>query len=186
MSLTATASQTVGPFYRIGMEALYVADLAPAAAPADKIAIAGRVIDGEGNPVNDEVLEIWQANAVGKYAHPDDAQTKPLTPGFIGFGRVPTGDDGMFRFTTIKPGSVPGPRHMPQAPHLAVAIFMRGLLLHLVTRIYFPGEAQNADDPILKLVPAGRRHTLIARETAKGLEWNVILQGENETVFFDC
>jgi protocatechuate 3,4-dioxygenase alpha subunit len=185
MSLPPTASQTVGPFYRIGMEALYISDLAPAAAAAEKITIYGRVIDGDAKPVSDAILEIWQANAQGKYAHPDDAQNKPQTPGFRGFGRVPTDDDGAFRFTTIKPGSVAGPHALPQAPHLVIAVFMRGLLIHLVTRMYFPGEAENTDDPVLKLVPAARRPTLIAQNTADGLEWNVILQGKNETAFFD-
>ena len=185
MAVSATASQTVGPFYRIGLEQLYVTDLAPAAKPGDKIAIHGRVVDGDGNPVNDAVLEIWQANAQGKYAHPDDAQDKPLTPGFRGFGRVPTDDNGAFRFSTIKPGSVIGPGGAPQAPHLLVAVFMRGLLLHLLTRIYFAGEAGNAADPVLTLVPIERRATLIATKSTSGLEWNVILQGANETVFFD-
>jgi protocatechuate 3,4-dioxygenase, alpha subunit len=184
MNLPATASQTVGPFFRIGLQAHYVSDLAPAAAAADKIAIHGRVVDGDGKPVNDAILEIWQANAHGKYAHPDDAQNKPVTPDFRGFGRVPTDDNGAFRFTTIKPGSVAGPRGMPQAPHLLVAVFMRGLLIHLLTRIYFPSESANADDPILALVPADRRQTLVARKTADGLEWNVVLQGTDETVFF--
>ena len=185
MHLTATASQTVGPFFRIGMESLYVADIAPSAAPADKVAIQGRVIDGDGKPVNDAILEIWQANANGKYAHPDDTQDKPLLPGFLGFGRVPTDEEGAFRFTTIKPGSLPGPHGLPQAPHLLVAVFMRGLLIHLLTRVYFPDEPANADDPVLALVPAARRGTLIAKKADAGLEWNVILQGENETVFFD-
>jgi protocatechuate 3,4-dioxygenase, alpha subunit len=185
MHLTATASQTVGPFYRIGLEPLYVCDLAPSAAIGQKIAIHGRVIDGDSKPVSDAVLEIWQANEHGKYAHPDDAQNKPLTPGFKGFGRVPTDENGAFRFTTVKPGSVAGPRAMPQAPHLLVAVFMRGLLMHLVTRIYFPEDIANATDPVLNLVPAARRPTLIARPSGDALEWNVILQGENETVFFD-
>ena len=185
MSLTATAAQTVGPFFRIGLATLYVSDLAPAAAAADKIMLHGRVLDGEGKPVDDAVLEIWQANAHGKYAHPDDTQNKPATPTFSGFGRVPTDEQGAFRFSTLKPGSVAGPRSLPQAPHLLVAVFMRGLLNHLVTRIYFPGEALNDDDPVLQLVPAARRKTLIARPGAHGLEWNVILQGESETVFFD-
>ena len=184
MKGVATSSQTVGPFFRIGMEALYVSDLAPAAA-TDKIAIRGRVIDGDGKPVSDAILEIWQADAHGKYAHPDDAQDKPVTPGFRGFGRVPTDDNGEFCFTTIKPGSVPGPHGLPQAPHLLVAVFMRGLLIHLLTRIYFPDEAANANDPVLNLVPADRRQTLVARKAADGLEWDVILQGETETVFFN-
>ncbi len=185
MHPTATASQTVGPYFRIGLEHGYVADIAPSAAAGDKFAIQGRVIDGDGKPVNDAILEIWQANAHGKYAHPDDVHNKPLTPGFQGFGRVPTDENGVFRFTTVKPGSVAGPHGMPQAPHLLVAIFMRGLLIHLLTRTYFPDDAANADDPVLKLIPAQRRATLIATKSGAGLEWNVILQGDNETVFFD-
>lgn len=185
MSLTPTAAQTVGPFFRIGLAALYVSDLAPAAPASEKIALQGRVLDGDGKPVNDAVLEIWQADAQGKYAHPDDPQPKPVTAAFTGFGRVPTDEHGVFSFSTVKPGSVPGPHGLPQAPHLLVAVFMRGLLTHLVTRVYFPGEALNGDDPVLALVPAQRRRTLIACAQAHGLEWNVILQGEHETVFFD-
>jgi protocatechuate 3,4-dioxygenase, alpha subunit len=185
MSAPATASQTVGPYFRIGLEHLYVADIAPSAAAGDKIAIRGRVVDGDGNPVNDAILEIWQADAHGKYAHPDDAQSKPPTPGFKGFGRVPTDDNGVFRFTTIKPGCAEGPGGMPQAPHLLVAVFMRGLLKHLLTRIYFPDDPVNAADPVLKLVPTERRPTLVATKVNDGLEWNVILQGQGETVFFD-
>jgi protocatechuate 3,4-dioxygenase alpha subunit len=185
MHLTGTASQTVGPFFRIGLEHLYVADIAPSAAAGDKFAIHGRVLDGDGKPVNDAILEIWQADAHGKYAHPDDAQAKPPTPGFKGFGRVATDDHGEFRFTTIKPGSVPGPRGMPQAPHLLVAVFMRGLLIHLVTRIYFPDDPAHASDPVLTLVPEPRRPTLIATKSNDGFEWNVVLQGKDETVFFE-
>ena len=183
--LRVTPSQTVGPFFRIGMERLYMPDLAPVAAAADRIAISGRVIDGDGKPVYDAILEIWQANAHGKYAHPDDGRALPLTPGFTGFGRVPTDADGVFRFFTIKPGSVPGPGGVAQAPHLVVAVFMRGLLIHLLTRVYFPDEPGNATDPVLQLVPADRRSTLIAKRSPEGLEWNVILQGDNEIVFFD-
>jgi protocatechuate 3,4-dioxygenase alpha subunit len=185
MHHTGTASQTVGPFFRIGLEHLYVADIAPSAAAGDKFAIHGRVLDGDGKPVNDAILEIWQADAHGKYAHPDDTQATPATPGFKGFGRVATDETGGFRFITIKPGGVPGPRGMPQAPHLLIAVFMRGLLLHLVTRIYFPDDPAHANDPVLNLVPEQRWPTLIATKSKDGYEWNVILQGENETVFFE-
>jgi protocatechuate 3,4-dioxygenase, alpha subunit len=185
MRLTATASQTVGPYFRIGLEHFYVNDIAPSAAAKDKIAIHGRVIDGDGKPVNDAVLEIWQADAHGKYSHPDDTQDRPPTPGFKGFGRVATDGNGVYGFTTVKPGSVAGPHGVAQAPHLLVAIFMRGLLIHLLTRIYFPDDPANAADPVLKLVPAERRATLIAAKVNDGLEWNVILQGQGETVFFD-
>ncbi|MFL6580203.1 MAG: protocatechuate 3,4-dioxygenase subunit alpha [Burkholderiales bacterium] len=185
MHLTATASQTVGPYFRIGLEPLYIDDLAPSAQAPRKMLIRGRVLDGDGQPVNDAILEIWQANEHGRYAHPDDTQNKPLTPGFTGFGRVPVDDNGAFRFSTIKPGSVVGPRGMPQAPHLLVAIFMRGLLIHLLTRMYFPGDSGNQHDPVLQLVPPDRRATLVANKSADVLEWNVVLQGEGETVFFD-
>lgn len=185
MSAPATASQTVGPYFRIGLEHLYVADIAPSAAAGEKIAIHGHVVDGDGKPVNDAVLEIWQADAHGKYSHPDDVQDKPPTPGFKGFGRVATDDNGVFRFKTIKPGCVAGPGGVPQAPHLLVAVFMRGLLKHLLTRIYFPDDPANAADPVLKLVPAERRPTLVASKVNDRLEWNVILQGQGETVFFD-
>lgn len=185
MNLPATAAQTIGPFFRIGLEHLYVNDLAPHVPASGKIAIYGRVLDGEGKAVNDAVLEIWQADAQGVYAHPEDARGKAVTPGFRGFGRVVTGGDGAFRFTTIKPGCVAGPHRIPQAPHLLVGVFMRGLLIQLVTRMYFPQDPDHAIDPVLNLVPVQRRASLIARPSGDALEWNVILQGENETVFFD-
>jgi protocatechuate 3,4-dioxygenase alpha subunit len=187
MSLQATTSQTVGPFLHIGLTWLMNDNLAGPEVKGERVTIRGRVLDGDGQAVTDALVEIWQANAYGKYAHPDDTQDKPLEPGFRGFGRVPTDQDGAFRFTTIKPGSVPGPGGKQQAPHLLVLVFMRGLLKHLVTRLYFPDEAGNAQDPVLERVPQDRRHTLIARQVDKGaLEWNVRLQGEGETVFFDC
>jgi protocatechuate 3,4-dioxygenase alpha subunit len=187
MNLLATASQTVGPFFHIGLEKLCTADLTKSSAGGEKVTIQGRALDGDGKPVNDALIEIWQANARGKYAHPDDAQDKLLDTGFKGFGRVATGDNGEFRFITIKPGRVPGPRGALQAPHLVVVVFMRGLLRHLVTRMYFPGEAGNDNDAVLALVPKERRATLVAKPVGDGaLEWNIILQGQDETVFFDC
>jgi protocatechuate 3,4-dioxygenase alpha subunit len=132
---------------------------------------------------------LWQANSQGKYAHPEDPQDKPMDAGFQGYGRIPTDEDGKFRFTTIKPGAVPGPDGKLQAPHVAVSVFMRGLLRRVVTRIYFPDEARNAEDFVLGLVEAGRRQTLIARRLpgVEGLlKWDVIMQGPGETVFFDC
>ena len=188
MRLLATPSQTVGPFFSIGLDPLKVENMAGAGVTGQRISIAGRVLDGDGVPVPDALLEIWQANAHGKYAHPEDQQRVKLETGFAGYGRVQTDDAGEFRFTTVKPGAVPGPNGQMQAPHLAVSVFMRGLLKQLVTRIYFPDEPANADDFILNLVEAPRRHTLIAERTpsANELQWNVILQGVNETVFFDC
>ena len=188
MSSNATTSQTVGPYFSIGLTRLRKADLVGSSVSGEKITISGRVIDGEGKPVPDAMLEIWQANSHGKYAHPEDDQSKPLEPGFQGYGRMGVDENGGFAFTTVKPGAVPGPNGKMQAPHIAVSVFARGLLLRLVTRIYFPEEASNANDYVLNLVEPARRCTLIARKTAVAgaLEWNVILQGPDETVFFDC
>ncbi len=188
MSLQATTSQTVGPFFRIGFEWLHRDNLVGEGVTGERVTIQGRVFDGDGIPVPDAMLEIWQANAHGKYAHPEDTQDKPLEPGFTGYGRVPVTADGVFRFVTIKPGPVPGPEGGEQAPHLLVSVFMRGLLRRLVTRIYFPDDSRNAADFILNLVEPERRFTLIAKKIVGGpgiLEWNVVLQGPDETVFFD-
>lgn len=185
MGLHPTASQTVGPYLRIGLEPMTITEIAGPETPGEPIVIRGRVLDGDGKPVNDALIEVWQANAEGKYADPADTQEKPLTPGFLGFGRSPTDDEGVFHFTTIKPGPVSAPDGALQAPHMVVVVFMRGLLRHLVTRLYFPGEPANEADPVLRLVPLERRGTLIARPVAGGvLEWNIHLQGSDETVFF--
>lgn len=188
MKLPATTSQTVGPFFTIGLSRLNKSDLFGPGVSGERIRIEGRVLDGNGKPVPDAMLEIWQANSHGKYAHPEDDQNKPLEPGFQGFGRVGVDENGGFVFTTVKPGAVPGPDGKMQAPHVAVSVFARGLQLRLVTRIYFPEEAANADDYVLNLVESARRATLIARKTtvAGTLQWNVILQGVDETVFLDC
>jgi protocatechuate 3,4-dioxygenase, alpha subunit len=184
----ATTSQTVGPFFSIGLDRLQKTDLVGSGASGEHITIGGRVVDGDGKPVPDALLEIWQANRHGKYACEEDTQNKPLEPPLQGFGRIPVDEEGRFRFTTIKPGAVPGPDGKPQAPHIAVSVFMRGLLCRLVTRIYFPDEAANTSDYVLNLVEPARRDTLVARKGANAgtLEWNVILQGAEETVFFDC
>jgi protocatechuate 3,4-dioxygenase alpha subunit len=149
--------------------------------------VEGRVLDGDGVPVSDAVVEIWQANAHGKYNHPADPQDKPIELAFRGSGRASTDDAGRFCFRTIKPGPVAGPKGTTQAPHLAISIFMRGLLKRLVTRVYFPGDREQAQDPVLSLVDPQRRATLIAHENSDGsLHWDIILQGAQETVFFDC
>jgi protocatechuate 3,4-dioxygenase alpha subunit len=151
-----------------------------------RVSIEGTVRDGAGEPAPDVLIEVWQANAAGRYHHPDDGQDQPLDPAFDGFGRVATGPDGRFGFETVKPGAVPGPGGRPQAPHLVVGVMARGLLVRLVTRIYFEDEAANAKDPILERVPASRRPTLIASRLGPGrYRFDVRLQGEGETVFFD-
>jgi protocatechuate 3,4-dioxygenase alpha subunit len=186
MSLYASGSQTVGPYLHIGLDWLNTARIAGPGAKGERVTVQGRLVDGDGVGVSDGLIEVWQANAEGRYAHPEDRQKKALERGFRGFGRIPTDAKGNFRFTTIKPGRVPGRGGKRQAPHLSVTVFMRGLLKQLSTRIYFPGEPANAQDPVLMLVPVARRATLVARHMSKGaLEWNIVLQGKDETVFFD-
>jgi protocatechuate 3,4-dioxygenase, alpha subunit len=188
MNCPNTPSQTVGPFFSIGFSWLERNDLTGGATSGTRVTIRGRVLDGEGQPVPDAVLEIWQADPDGRYADVEDAHSVMATNSFFGFGRVSVNDQGEFRFTTMKPGQVQGPDGKPQAPHLEVSIFMRGLLRRLVTRIYFPAESANEADAVLGLVPAQRRQTLVAQPIAaesETLVWDVHLQGDHETVFFD-
>jgi protocatechuate 3,4-dioxygenase alpha subunit len=188
MSLQATTWQTVGPYFHIGLARLYQADVAGEDVRGQRIQVRCRVLDGDQLPIPDAVVEIWQANADGKYAHPDDSQVKPLEPGFRGYGRIPTDENGFLQFSTIKPGAVPGPDGKPQAPHLLVSLMMRGLLKRLVTRIYFPGEPLNATDPILQLVDPERRATLMLNPVPDQpgvFAWEIHMQGDNETVFFE-
>jgi protocatechuate 3,4-dioxygenase, alpha subunit len=185
MRLAVTPSQTVGPFFGFALPFVGGPDLVPADHP-DAIRLEGQVLDGEGAVVPDALVEIWQANAAGRYAHPEDTREElPLEEGFRGFGRAPTDDDGRYRFTTIKPGPVPGPDGTPQAPHILVAVLARGLLHRLATRVYFPDEeAANAADPVLSALPPEQRETLIARDEGGALRFDIHLQGERETVFF--
>jgi protocatechuate 3,4-dioxygenase, alpha subunit len=192
MARSLTPSQTVGPFFHRALLHEGWNDCAARGATGERIVIEGRVLDGDGAPVNDAMLEIWQANAAGRYDHPEDRQEKPLDPNFHGFGRTATDADGRFRFSTIKPGPVPGRGGVVQAPHINLTVFARGLLKQLVTRIYFPDQPLNAGDPLLKSVPAERRATLIARAAEAGgadaagvLHFDVILRGANGTVFLD-
>jgi protocatechuate 3,4-dioxygenase alpha subunit len=190
-----TPSQTVGPYLHIGLtqgaygaHEIFSATLADPGLPGTHVRIEGRVFDGEGNVVPDAVIEIWQADAAGRYAHPADGRLL-ASNSFRGFGRCPTDKDGGFAFDTVKPGSVPGPGNNTQAPHINVGVFSRGLLKRLFTRIYFSGDPANAADPILALVPADRRDTLLAKPDAAkpGLfRLDIHLQGANETVFFDA
>ena len=187
MNFAATPSQTVGPFYSLGLARLTQTELAPPGVAGERVMVEGCMTDADG-PVPDGFIEIWQANGFGKYAHPADTRDLPTDPAFRGYGRVPTGPDGRFGFATIKPGAVPGPRGIPQAPHLAISVFARGLLLRLITRMYFPDEAAHAQDFALNIVDPARRGTLLAARTGQPgvLAWNIVLQGPRETVFFDC
>jgi protocatechuate 3,4-dioxygenase alpha subunit len=188
MNGRTTPSQTVGPYFSIGFAWLERTDLTQGVAGGARIMIRGHVLDGDGQPVPDAVLEIWQADADGRYAHPEDAPELMAKDKFFGFGRVPVNDMGEFHFTTIKPGRVRGGNGALQAPHVVVSVFMRGLLRRLVTRIYFPGEPTNDVDPVLACVPSERRRTLIAQTDTtdeKTIVWDVHLQGHDETVFFE-
>ena len=188
MKLIPTGNQPVGPFFHIILDRMLIPDVVGAGAGIEAITIRGRVLNADHAAICDAMIETWQANADGKYAHPADTQNKPLREGFVGFGRVVTDDNGAFSLTTLKPGRVPSLDGGLQAPHINVSVYMPGLLQRAVTRMYFPDEAANAEDPVLRLVESDRRSTLIARRVsgdAVVLEWNVICGGENETVFFD-
>jgi protocatechuate 3,4-dioxygenase alpha subunit len=191
MSRAVTPSQTIGPFFHRALLHEGWNDPAARGAAGERVAIEGRVLDGDGAPVSDAMIETWQANVAGRYDHPEDRnESKPLDPNFHGFGRAATGPDGRFRLRTIKPGAVAGTGDAPQAPHINVSIFARGLLKRLVTRIYFPGEMLNEADPVLGALPVDRRATLIARAARGGagervLHFDIVLQGDNETVFLD-
>ena len=147
--------------------------------------IRGRLTDGSGEAVPDGVIETWQADPDGRFAHPADGDGGATT--FRGFGRCPTDDDGRFAILTLKPGVVPDAAGAPQAPHIDVTIFARGLLKALVTRCYFDDEAEaNAADAVLRSVADPlRRATLVAERTDDGYRFDIVLQGEDETVFFD-
>ena len=189
-----TPSQTIGPFFS---PALLRSDRATLAAPGSagiRVRVQGRVLDGAGDPVPDAMIEVWQANANGRYDHAADArEDAPLDPGFHGFGRTGTDAAGRFRFESVKPGPVPGRANARQAPHLNLLVFARGLLNHLYTRVYFSDESEaNAIDPVLCAVEPARRDTLVAgldgaRRSPIPLlyRFEIRLQGSGETVFFD-
>ena len=187
MRLPLTPSQTVGPYLHIGLDWLNTSDLTVPGLSGERIVVTGRVLDANRQPVPDGVDEIWQANAHGKYAHPEDTRALP-DEGFAGFGRCPTDTEGRFRFITIKPGSVPDANGQTQAPHMLVNVFARGLLKHLSTRIYFLGDNHDQDF-VMQQVPAERRATLIATPSAgepSTFERDIVLGGgADETVFFD-
>jgi len=194
-----TPSQTVGPFFHYGLPWKGCADLigdsdigarpelfpvehyvlaspsAKGGVEGEPIVIEGVVLDADGKVVPDAMIEIWQADAAGRYVDGSG------DIGFIGWGRASTGEDGVYRFLTIRPGRVDA----RQAPHIAVSVFGRGVIKRLATRLYFEDEAANAADPILALVPAERRETLIACKAGAVWRFDIVLQGDRETVFFD-
>jgi protocatechuate 3,4-dioxygenase alpha subunit len=199
-----TPSQTVGPYYAYGLtpkgrcqwkpsdrydwKETVGDNLVTPDASGQRIHIEGQVLDGDGVPVPDAMIEIWQADAQGRYANPRDNRSLP-NAAFKGFGRSATDKSGVYSFDTIKPGAVPGPDGKPQAPHVVVAVYARGMLRQVYTRLYFADETANAADSILAMVPADRRNTLIAQREMPGgqplYRFDIRLQGEGETVFFD-
>ena len=186
-----TASQTIGPFFHNGMlrdDARRQVLVAPETIGV-RIRIEGHVYDGDGLGVPDAMIEIWQANHHGRYHHPADQRAAPLDPAFTGFGRCGTDANGSYWFETIKPGRVPFDDRRLQAPHICVAVFARGLLNHLMTRLYFADDPDTTEDPVLQCVPAERRAALLARpESADGAaayHFDIVLQGVGETVFFN-
>lgn len=190
MTSGTTPSQTVGPFFRDALDRPGWADLTTAGARGEKIRVEGQILDGDRAPVFDAFLEIWQANAAGRYAHHEDQQDKEFDPKFRGFGRVFTDADGRYGFTTIRPGRVAGRGNALQAPHINVAIFARGLLKQLTTRIYFADQsAANEADPVLTAIDdAAIRRTLLAAPIAGAIptyRFDIVLQGEGETAFFE-
>ena len=190
MDLVPTPSQTVGPFFYFGLttQERCIPCIAGPQVKGQRLWLRCRVLDGAGEPLNDAMVEIWQADSQGKYNHPDDPQPGGTEAGCRGFGRMGTDEKGECEFETIKPGRVPGPGGVRQAPHLSVAVFARGMMKQLYTRIYFAGDTSNGDDPVLALVPQDRRESLMATpDPARADAWrfDVRLQGESETVFFD-
>ena len=186
-----TPSQTVGPYLRIGLTWPEGEHVVPSGTPG-ALVITGCLYDGKGVPVNDGVIETWQADANGRFTHPDDPRgaADPEPAGFRGFGRSATDGDGRYRIVTVKPGRLPAPDGQVQAPHIDVSVFARGLLDRVVTRIYFPDETvANAADPVLATIEDDRlRASLVAMPDAGqdgAFRFDIYLQGEHETAFFD-
>jgi protocatechuate 3,4-dioxygenase alpha subunit len=187
--MNMTPSQTVGPFFHFGLtDKNSVHCLAGPEAKGERISLKVHVFDGDGALVDDGMLELWQADAEGRYDHPADPAREEADPACSGFGRLATCGDGSCEFETIKPGRVPGPKNIRQAPHLNLAVFARGMLKQLYTRVYFADDPANGEDSALALVPEDRRQTLFAQpEPDRQGAWrfDVHLQGDKETVFFD-
>ncbi|GAA3857047.1 protocatechuate 3,4-dioxygenase subunit alpha [Saccharothrix violaceirubra] len=181
--LRTTPAQTVGPFFAIGLpwdDGPFVVDEGTPGA----FTVAGRVLDGVGDPVPDALVEVWQADPDGRFDHPDDPRGAVSRPGFRGFGRSATDDDGRWSVRTVKPGPLPTPDGRTEAPHLNLSVLCRGVLVRLVTRVYFPDE-DNSADPVLESLADAERATLVAAAVDAGYRFDIHLQGERETVFFE-
>jgi len=183
VSLPPTPSQTIGPFFAVVLPWPDGPEVVPDGTPG-AVRLGGRVLDGAGEPVPDALVETWQADPEGRFAHPDDPR-ETSGSGFRGFGRCPTDSDGRWAVRTVKPGPLPAPGGGIEAPHLDVSVFARGLLNRLVTRVYFPDEAEaNAADPLLASIPdPAARARLVAAADGDGLRFDIHLQGDQETPF---
>ena len=181
-----TPFQTLGPFFDFALVIPNGEVVASPSAAGRHVTIEGTVRDSAGGPLPDALIEIWQADAAGRYRNPSHPESGSADAGFDGFGRVATDAAGRFLFKTVVPGRVPGVDGRLQAPHIAVGVLARGILTRLVTRMYFEDEAANDEDAVLSLVPASRRGTLLARRTEDDrYRFDIVLQGDGETVFFD-
>lgn len=187
-----TPSQTLGPFFGMLLGRPDDAVMADESVAGERIRVTGVVFDGDGTPIEDALVEVWQANPAGRYRHPvDDRDDLPLLDGFTGFGRCPTDHPtGSWSVVTLRPGRVPDDRGGLQAPHLSLVLQARGMLAPVFTRIYFDDEPGNDDDAVLAAVPADRRHTLVASrgDDVDGLptfHFDIHVQGADETVFLD-
>ena len=182
-----TPSQTVGPYFGIMLKGRHACRQLSDATTGPRIIVEGRLVDGGGNAIPDALVETWQADARGRYAHPDDSASAEADRNFNGYGWAHTGADGEYRFETVKPGRVAAPDGGRQAPHILVSVMARGILTRFITRLYFEDEtAANAEDAILALVPEQRRATLIARRRDDDrYTFTIVIQGSGETVFFD-
>ena len=183
MTLPQTPSQTIGPFFAVALCWPDGPDVVPEGAPG-AVWLGGRVTDGAGEPVPDALVETWQADGAGRFAHPYDPRG-PATLAFGGFGRGPTDADGRWAVRTVKPGPLPTAEGGLEAPHLNVSVFARGLLNRVVTRVYFPDEAEaNAADPLLASIPDPEaRARLVAAADGDRLCFDIRLQGAQETPF---
>jgi protocatechuate 3,4-dioxygenase, alpha subunit len=181
-----TPSQTTGPYLEIGLLGGPISSRLVQESDPRALHVSGVLLDGAGDPVPDGLIEIWQANAAGRYAHPvDDRDDIPLEQGFTGFGRSGTTGDGRFELVTVKPGRVPWVDGRLQAPHLLVGVFARGLLKRVATRMYFPDEeTANAEDPVLLGLEPEESATLVARSEDGALRFDIVLQGAGQTTFF--
>ena len=193
MDLIPTANQPIGPFYHFALTPGWATGdnsagvMAGPGTLGERIRLTVRVLDRDGSPVTNGMIELWQADAAGKYDHPADTQNRTPDPAFRGFGRLATDDQGLCVFETVKPGQVPGLRRQLQAPHINVSVYAPGLLRRVVTRIYFEGDPANEPDEIMRLVPEDRRASMMARPGVESGQWGfeLHLTGPCETVFFD-